>query len=378
MTYEKYFYYWGERGLVTTFFMDLIQSKNPNCILGFISLIEFKNPVIIKPEEIKRFDIIVEPDFANTGFGHPDTIFSISFSNNKKYVFILEAKRGTYLKACKDKSARGSEGYNSSLNGQLELNYCLTKALEKFRAGDNILIEPEWILETPYKNERKGNLRCLKRSSIIKNVVSKFASEPIENYFHIILTNDNENPLDNTEKRYLPELFVKTTVNGKLDIYNCWNLLKKKQFGWLNFKKLVQYIKQNEKDFVFNSFFIRTYDLNKTGLNNRSENINLSVNHQNNSTTLFPNDRGVCLIYVPIIAANTFLHFSWGNSKGDKNACAIRNFMSGNINPNRDYSTSELEKLVTKRYFLNRKLAIDNVNEWKKVVAEYNNKYLGK
>ena len=229
MPIETNFYYWGERGLVTTFFLDLLQNKNASGILDFISIIEFQNKPNIDHQTVKCIDILIEPDFSNTGFGHPDAIFSIQFFNGKKYVFILEAKRSTYIEAAKDKSSRGTQGFNSCINGQMELNYCLTLALEKFRHGDRILIEPEWILETNYQDERKGVLRCLKKSGVINDVVSKLVSEPTENYFHIILTNDAENPFDTTDKRYLPQLFIKKTVNGKLDIYNCWNLIRRNQ-----------------------------------------------------------------------------------------------------------------------------------------------------
>ena len=263
MSVNKNFYYWSERGLVTTFFLDLYQIKGFSGISEFISLIDFNNKKIkIIKDRIISIDIVIEPSFSNKGFGKPDAVFSINFSD-QKLVFILEAKIGTYLNSSKDKSSRGKEGFNSCLNGQLELNYCLAMALEKFKTGDRVLIEPDWILDTPYNRDRNGRLRRLQKSNVLKNIVSKFASEPMKNYYHVIVTNDNENPFLTVNKDNLPELFIKKTINGELKTCNCWNLLRKSQFGWINYKKLLEYIKDNDDKLVFGSYFIDTYKINK-------------------------------------------------------------------------------------------------------------------
>ncbi len=73
-------------------------------------------------------------------------------NGENRFVIILEANRGCYLNACKPVASRGilRSGYNSSLNGQLELDFALVLALGNFDENDPELIEPEWILETPY------------------------------------------------------------------------------------------------------------------------------------------------------------------------------------------------------------------------------------
>jgi hypothetical protein len=76
------------------------------------------------------------------------------------------------------------------------------------------------------------------------------------------------------------------------------------------------------------------------------------------------------------LAEKTFLHFSWGNFRGDKEACAIRDYVSGNSDPIRKYKTSEIEKIASKIYVINRRIANDKVSEWKALIAEYNRKYL--
>ncbi|MCL1812493.1 MAG: hypothetical protein FWG29_03100 [Treponema sp.] len=379
MSFEKSFLYWSERGLVTTFFLDLMQYLNPAILVKFISLIDFETSLHINPEAIKRFDIIIEPGFSNTGFGHPDAVFYITFHDNKKYIFILEAKQGKYLNSSTDNSSRNIEKYNSSLNGQLELNYCLSLALSNFKLGDTILVEPEWILKTPYNDDRKGKLRCLKDAKVIKNVIPCLSSEPLENYFHVILTSDNENPLKlNNTKGKLPQLFTKEIINDELKTIDIWKRMKKRHYGWVNYIKLLSFVKHYEKDYFLGSFFNKTFELNNPGknVNTNKRPSSLLNNKPINTSSIFKNDRGICLIYVPSIAKNTFLHFSWGNSKGDKDACAIRNFLSETQNPLRKYTTTEIEKIVKQIFFVDIKLSVDKVMEWKKIIIEYNKKYL--
>ena len=150
------FFMWDERGLIASFFADLhqMQLQSPSSFSEFISVVELPGEIEALQHDVKKVDFIIEPDFANTGFGHPDAVISVEFTSEPRVVFIVEAKRGAYTKACSPKANRGTSGYNSSLNGQLELNYCLTLALSQFGSDDNELIEPEWILSSPYGVER--------------------------------------------------------------------------------------------------------------------------------------------------------------------------------------------------------------------------------
>jgi hypothetical protein len=109
---------WGERGLVSTLLADLASCENleiwrcffEECLHGGNSL---------PPCDVESALAVVEPDFANTGFGHPDAVFKLTFQDNSSHVFIVEAKRNRYVSSSILPAHRACEGYNSQLNGQL-------------------------------------------------------------------------------------------------------------------------------------------------------------------------------------------------------------------------------------------------------------------
>lgn len=165
---------WGERGLVTTFLLDLMQCKDNNSSLEFMKSVyrDDNKDLNFQNADALSFSVLVEPDFSNKGFGHSDAVFVIKFRNGHKNIFFLDAKGNTYLKSQNNSSERDKEGYNSSINGQLELNYCLSRTLMNFGEGAEVLIAPEWMLKTGYNVERKGQLRLLKNKAVIDSVVS--------------------------------------------------------------------------------------------------------------------------------------------------------------------------------------------------------------
>src|SRR5208337_5054340 len=93
-------------------------------------------------------------------------------------------------------SQRGGAGYNSSLNGQLELNHCLALALSAFSEDQRVLCEPEWILHSPYGSERRGRLRCLKNPVVVEELAKPFSGLAFSSYYHLVITTDSSDPLD--------------------------------------------------------------------------------------------------------------------------------------------------------------------------------------
>jgi hypothetical protein len=51
----------------------------------------------------------------------------VDFNDDSRAVILLEAKLGKYDEVCWAPRSRGQKGFNSKLNGQLELNHCLTR-----------------------------------------------------------------------------------------------------------------------------------------------------------------------------------------------------------------------------------------------------------
>jgi hypothetical protein len=232
---ESNFLMWGERGLVATLFMDLVElSKKDNSlwVKFFNETIEIKEPLNLQKEDIEKVDVIIEPDFGNAGWGHPDVVISMKVKGqDERKIFFIEAKRGTFEKACKNKANRSENGFNSSLNGQIELKYCFTRALIEWNNPKQQIEDPDWILGTEYDKDRNNNKRVLKNEHVLKEVIGEYGLKTTcKNYYYIALTQDTTNPLNNLNKDIQPELFNNTG-------HDCWNDLRQKQIGWFNFKK---------------------------------------------------------------------------------------------------------------------------------------------
>jgi hypothetical protein len=163
---------WGERGLIGTFFADLYQLSDLGAINDFLRLAQFGEGAAKNNQPPEQFNSIIEPDFSE--FGHPDAILDVKYKDHRA-VIIVEAKRTDFKSACK--KGRSDEGYNSTMKGQLELDYRLAMALSKFKKGDSELTEPEWVLATDYKGNLKGRPRSLQKSNVLKDVASLFSGE---------------------------------------------------------------------------------------------------------------------------------------------------------------------------------------------------------
>lgn len=136
---------WGERGLIATFFADLYQKTKTGhmeIINDFLKLAQFWDSPVKNTEAPEKIHFIIEPDFSE--FGHPDAIFAIKYPE-RRVVIIVEAKRTDFQSACWPSSRRGQDGFNSKLNGQLELDYRLAIALSEFRTSDSELAEPNAV-----------------------------------------------------------------------------------------------------------------------------------------------------------------------------------------------------------------------------------------
>ena len=242
----------GERGLISSFLIDL--SKKPvSSLIDFLSnTIEFKIPLRLNPNNIKKIGIIIEPDLGKQGFGSPDAIIVLHWTTGERKVFIVEAKLSSFEKSC-TVNDRIEKGYNSTLKGQLELNYCLSLALSKFKQSDSQLVEPDWIKGTPYVEERKSKpslksqVRYLKKNSILKDIVPELSGISLNNYYHIVVTKEDENPLIGN-KAFHPDIYTEQHCSESQ-----WHKVNN-QFGWINYKKMKTYIESSSE-----SLFLKTY-----------------------------------------------------------------------------------------------------------------------
>lgn len=258
---------WGERGLISTFFCDLYRLNNLQVMKQFLRESQFSAPFLADEEPLEEVLFIIEPDFSNTGFGHPDAVFVVK-CKSQRAVFIVEAKRVNFKLACRHASQRGKDGFNSTLNGQLELDFCLAMALSEFRDNDKELREPEWVLSTSYNADRQGRVRSLKNPEVLKKVVSKFAGEDLnlDNYYYLVITTNQENPLDDIRhKNLFPQLFKPKLTGIHMTHSNCWAEYRK-QFGWINYEKMETFIAGVQDQLPLGSLFLPTYKLNKENI----------------------------------------------------------------------------------------------------------------
>ncbi|MBZ5616520.1 MAG: hypothetical protein LAO23_21125 [Acidobacteriia bacterium] len=385
------FVMWGERGLVASLFLDLYGSGNHAAWASFLLACGFDAALPWLKSPICSTSTIVEPDFSNEGFGHPDAISKFGFESHDPIVLIVEAKRLPFDRCCVSPATRGGAGYNSSLNGQLELNHCLALALSEYANGDSILSEPAWVLHSPYAIERRGRLRSLKNRVVIDEVAKPFSGLPFRSYYHLLITTDESNPLDKpSNEPAWPELY-----HPDYPFQNCWKDLRS-QYGWISWDAVANLVRKLSADRkVEESLFLTTFEPNRRNFKCVSAMISeeapiapdepVCSPVEDMSTNPVPSfiklpsgsvklpggsGRGATMIYAPNINPNTFIHFSWLNE-----SCAIRDYSkSPTIMPfeNRNYRTSDVRRSITKEVVIRNRKPISDTRYWYETTMNLN------
>jgi hypothetical protein len=382
MTNEDSLVLWGERGMVAAMLVDLYRWSKTHSWQSFLEKCSYSS----SPAGcgIRSVSAVVEPDFSNQGFGHPDGLIKFELEDGSSKVVILEAKRLDYRKVCAPPATRGGAGYNSFLNGQLELNHCLALALSNYQDEDLDLREPDWILHSPYNSDRRGKLRALKNPAVIEQIVRPFSGLPFHSYFHLVITTDTSNPFENTANRdFWPELY-----HPDYPFQNCWKELIP-QFGWVSWDS-VETMMRKFSSTVHNgesSIFLPTLEANRRnfktglgaipteestdvtagGLTDESLTVsgatpNLSNGHRGT--------RGATMIFAPSINPSTFLHFSWLNE-----SCALRDYSSSpNIMPFEDRTRRKVEVLgkIVKEVAIRNRSPISDTRYWHETTQNLN------
>jgi len=309
---------WGERGLVTTLFLDLSQDHNFERWTAFLRILD---PPI--NGEVTLVWSIVEPDFGRRGFGSPDLVAKLIVGGTE-LVLLLEAKRTTYVQSSRPQCLRGQDGFNSKINGQMELNYRLSLALSEYFheiAGANELLqEPDWVVQTPYGAAEADAPRYLVNPAVLNGVAAHICGLPLDRYHHVIITTDENNPLEQTQlATRFPQFFDDADAD---------------QFGHFQETERVHWTSWNELrglaegEFVLHgpSLFLPSFELNKPNLRVDSASLRkeLELPHGRNN-------RGVSMIRLRDaffdqfefpMPSSTFVHFSWRG----RGAC-LRNYV---------------------------------------------------
>lgn len=298
---QSSFYMWGERGIVATFLADMHLFATEDDWAAFLNGIAIHKRSF--PRHATSVTAIIEPDFGVRGFAHPDAVLLLE-TGRKRIVLVIEAKRKPYARSCgKD---RGDKGYNSTLKGQLELDYVLAVSLSNFGAERTNLTEPDWIAATPYAKGRGEECRAILNNQAVLNAYArKLAGLPLDDYFYVVLTTDIENPLiDPQDDSMLPEIYEASNPNE-----NVWTTARN-QFGWLNYECLTtvaEGLRRPDNPRV--NLFAESFAFN---LPNMSKKIGVTGEQRTKKTVL---------VYIPDINAGSYLHCSY---QGD--TCKLRDY----------------------------------------------------
>jgi hypothetical protein len=197
-------YLWGERGLVTAFFLDVSAVPSFERWERFLDLIELK----WQGAALAGVWCVVEPDFGPKGFGHPDVVARLTFPGGRVAVLLMEAKLKTYRQSSWPSGRRSRKKFNSKLNGQIELNHRLALALEGHRGGEDAeLVEPGWLVGTDYVTPN-GQPRSLKDDAAVR-LAAELAGRPVEEFHHVIITTDEGHPAGGLAEEHRPLIIVR-------------------------------------------------------------------------------------------------------------------------------------------------------------------------
>lgn len=360
---------WGERGLVTTFVLDLNADRTLGRWRQFLHAVRF-GPNGVPPNGLDWRNVVsvwavVEPGFGSRGFGSPDLVARLDFNNQQQFsvVLMLEAKTGTYAQTTLDPTcSRKAKKFNSTLNGQIELNHRLTLALEAYHDDGLLLIEPEWVADTPYRDT--GVPRLVRKLAVLRQLVPHLRQGNRRQYLHIAITSDVTNPLITGLGGYLPQVFDQ---RGN----DCWNRQNLK-YGWIGWNRLKELAEENWGQA---SVFLPSYHLNQPYLAGEEAPV-----PENVVAAAWPANRcqsGVSVVrlrgYTPD-TQNTAVHFSWSG-----NSCAIRNYLNPGIHANPQDPAYVQTLLVLpliqpqrERRFSRIRPRCNNLGAWQAIITDTN------
>ena len=290
---------WGERGLVATFFQDCSTAGD---IRRWETLFNSCDPPSLSGP-LDRIWAVIEPDFGQ--FGHPDVVVHLTFSDGQEAVLFVEAKRGTYVHTSRVSTQRALPGFNSSLNGQIELNYRLSLALADFLPEiPGPLSEPDWMLRTPYLPRHPGRPRYLKKPAVLRDVIEagKLFGSPSNRYFHLAITSDRVNPFANKDLEAQRPCILASDGSDQ------WHKMRQ-QFMWINWETINALTKQWPPSSA-HQHFPATFALNRSDLERDAISGGGAIPSGRSTQGVSMVRLRRQLLGIPI-TDGTFVHFSW-------------------------------------------------------------------
>jgi hypothetical protein len=227
----------GRTGLVCGLFLELVQIQDAAIWHAFFEQCVAGGPRF--DAAIAKSKVIIEPSFGNVGFGHPDAMIRFDLENGEN----SRRDRRGQMQTIREKrclpGARGSPGYNSKLNGQLELNHRRAMALCEWTVAIPDLRDSAWIASSPYNDDRHDGVRRVAKHSVMASLVTPFSGIEFLHFTHLVITTDPDEPFDDPEcRRYLPELYTVKSPNR-----SCWGTLRS-QFAWTSWARIENFFRK--------------------------------------------------------------------------------------------------------------------------------------
>ncbi|MBW1769337.1 MAG: hypothetical protein JRJ65_20115, partial [Deltaproteobacteria bacterium] len=223
--------FYGERGIVNGLVLDIW--KDLDLIRVVLRSIDWCKPSKHGwIDNLTRVTFLVEPGFGK--FGQPDLLMICDIEDGSKRWLFIEAKSTPYhASSMSNQKGMTVKGYNSSINGQLSLDYRLALALERYEIGP-ILEESRTVFEQ--YNERlldyNNGPRKAAKPELLEGIVNPYLQDlQLEKTFFVAMTRDEGfNPIKNAAEDELP-----LVIDGKGN--NRWHELGT-HFGFLSLKEL--------------------------------------------------------------------------------------------------------------------------------------------
>jgi hypothetical protein len=227
---ENIFFY-GERGIVNGLVLDLKDDLSKlKKVLNSIEWCSVQEKSWIN--DIENAIYLIEPGFSK--FGQPDLVIICEAKDGLKSWFFIEVKAIPYhASAISNKKGMNQKAFNSSINGQISLNYRLALALERY-SGESLVRESKAIFEQ-YKEkifDYNNGPRKAGKPELLKRIIAPFMSKlKLKNTFFISVTRDFQpNPMKNCPEEHLPLLLDEKGINR-------WDEIAS-QIGFLSLKFL--------------------------------------------------------------------------------------------------------------------------------------------
>lgn len=197
--------FYGERGIVIGLLLDIKDDLDlQKCVLRSIVWCEQQSDGWM--DKVQDAVFLIEPGFGE--FGQPDLIITCHLQDDSRRFVIVEAKATFYsASAMSNDQGMKAKGYNSSINGQLSLDYRLALALQDYD-GERSIQEPLKIFRQYEKQlgDPKARPRRAAKPQLMSEIVEPYLRGlRLQDTFFVAMTRDvDSKPLCQAQADKLP------------------------------------------------------------------------------------------------------------------------------------------------------------------------------